>query len=179
MRLNEVVIGNVYETRIGDDLAAVVVVRMVQEMRYSGRDSNRVEKTLFVVRRVGETASLPKHRSAAKLHQLTGVRAIQNQNQPAVVPQAPAAIPVSSSGPVYLDLLPGVVLRPSKQYPENIEVLFPSVPAVEVRNAMKAQGFRWHGLSQCWYGRKDRIAPLLAPVAPGASVPTGAAPVTL
>lgn len=37
----------------------------------------------------------------------------------------------------------------------SCEVYFESMPAAEVREALKAEGFRWHRVKKCWYGYTD------------------------
>lgn len=62
----------------------------------------------------------------------------------------------------------------------GIEIYFDGKPAQEVRDALKAMRFRWHGVKKCWYGRADEPAvvaalggdPVAAPVA--AQVPAKA-----
>ncbi len=36
----------------------------------------------------------------------------------------------------------------------GIEIYFDGVPAVDVREEMKASGFRWHNTKKCWYAKK-------------------------
>lgn len=37
----------------------------------------------------------------------------------------------------------------------SIEISFDSMPSVEIREALKALRFRWHGVKKVWYGYKD------------------------
>jgi hypothetical protein len=39
----------------------------------------------------------------------------------------------------------------------NVEIRFPAKPSAEVREALKARGFRWSGASCCWYGPADGV----------------------
>ena len=36
----------------------------------------------------------------------------------------------------------------------GIEIYFDGVPAVDIREEMKASGFRWHNTKKCWYAKK-------------------------
>lgn len=37
----------------------------------------------------------------------------------------------------------------------SLEIVFDGKPSVEVRDALKALRFRWHGVKKCWYGYTD------------------------
>lgn len=36
---------------------------------------------------------------------------------------------------------------------EGIEIYFTDKPAAEIRDALKAAGYRWHGVKKCWYAK--------------------------
>ena len=44
----------------------------------------------------------------------------------------------------------------------GLEIYFEGKPAEEIRDALKALRFRWHGVKKCWYGRADMAAVLAA-----------------
>lgn len=48
-------------------------------------------------------------------------------------------------------------VRRSTRSPQNVEVVFPSKPADDIRAELKAAGFRWSKFSSCWYGFADRL----------------------
>jgi len=49
-------------------------------------------------------------------------------------------------------------LRPSSiGKPGYIELVFPSKPAQEVLDELKAHGFRWARGNACWYGKALRL----------------------
>lgn len=54
------------------------------------------------------------------------------------------------------------------------EIEFEGKPGPEVREALKAQGFRWAPSSQCWYGKSDKLPAMFREGATGA-VPATAA----
>lgn len=65
MKQSEVIIGQTYYTRIGEELAAVEVVAMIP-----GNPNSRwsdEKRTTYTVKRVGENVCLPKRRTAAAL----------------------------------------------------------------------------------------------------------------
>lgn len=66
MKQANVQIGATYETRIGEEIARVVVVRMVTELTRGAFGSKR-NQTRFEVRREGESKPLPKLRAASAL----------------------------------------------------------------------------------------------------------------
>ena len=68
MKQKDVVIGETYLTRIGEELARVVVVSIHADRPYM-REKVR---TTFTVRREGETVHLPKRRTAAALREVGG-----------------------------------------------------------------------------------------------------------
>lgn len=51
----------------------------------------------------------------------------------------------------------GYTIRPNEQY-GSLEITFDSKPSQEVRNALKANKFRWNGKKGVWYGKTDRQA---------------------
>ena len=54
---------------------------------------------------------------------------------------------------------------------ESVEVYFETIPAKETRDALKAHGFRWHGVKRCWYGYADEAT--TAAIIDGAEAATG------
>ena len=40
----------------------------------------------------------------------------------------------------------------------SIEITFDGKPEKAIREALKAQGFRWHSIKKCWYGYTDEAA---------------------
>lgn len=50
----------------------------------------------------------------------------------------------------------GVEVRAS-DFPGNVELVFPAKPAEDVRDELKAAGFRWSGRNGCWYGKAARL----------------------
>lgn len=65
MKQKDIKVGGTYYTYIGETLAAVVVVREVSDVHWL----NKKRTTRYQVARVGETAWLPKLRSAAALRE--------------------------------------------------------------------------------------------------------------
>lgn len=39
----------------------------------------------------------------------------------------------------------------------SVEIYFTGKPAEHIRTALKAEGFRWHGVKKCWYGYTDPV----------------------
>lgn len=39
----------------------------------------------------------------------------------------------------------------------SVEIYFAGKPAEHIRAALKAEGFRWHGVKKCWYGYTDPV----------------------
>jgi hypothetical protein len=78
MKLKDVVIGEMYLTRIGERLARVIVVG-TREDTFSGR-------TRFLVRRVGEDRVLPKSRAPSALREFLTPR---NKQVPILVEPTP------------------------------------------------------------------------------------------
>lgn len=62
---------------------------------------------------------------------------------------------------------------------QGIEIYFNSKPAAEIRDALKAHGFRWHRQKACWYskqtGERLALAEKLANGEQVAEAPAGAA----
>lgn len=54
------------------------------------------------------------------------------------------ASPKESTAPVRVEINPEF---------DGVEVYFSGKPAEEVRTALKAAGYRWHGKKKCWYAR--------------------------
>lgn len=58
----------------------------------------------------------------------------------------------------------------------GLEIYFESKPSAEVRDALKALHFRWHGVKKCWYGRADEAAVFAALGDPSCAPSVSSAP---
>ena len=52
------------------------------------------------------------------------------------------------------------------KYPGFVEVRFPCMPEVQVRDALKSARFRWSRFNGCWYGRADKLPEMFSKYLP-------------
>lgn len=74
MKNNEIVVGQEYETKVGEQRVIVRVVAKVEQVRHGGLFSSERTLTKFRCVRVDNGRELPKSRSGAALHPVRGAR---------------------------------------------------------------------------------------------------------
>jgi hypothetical protein len=70
----------------------------------------------------------------------------------ASAPREAVAAMAAPSAPEHDEVPAGVNIRKNEEH-DGTEVYFDRKPSQEVRDALKAAGYRWHGVKKCWYGK--------------------------
>lgn len=70
----------------------------------------------------------------------------------ASAPREAVAAMAAHSAPEHDEVPAGVNIRKNEEH-DGTEVYFDRKPCQDVRDALKAAGYRWHGVKKCWYGK--------------------------